>query len=102
MSRYQLTKGEMETIVNYDEEQLTATIYTFDHRMIHKLEELSRKYPKQFVLKQKGPGRCVTYEFPKRCFGIRPPYSEKRRKQQIMEAQIKGSPFTEMEEEDGK
>ncbi|MDO4647895.1 MAG: immunoglobulin [Eubacteriales bacterium] len=97
MSSYHLTKAEMETIVNYDEELPTATIYTFDQRMIRKLKELEQKYPDQFVMKRKGPGRAVTYEFPKRCFGIRPPYSENRRKQQIMDAKTNGSPFAEQE-----
>ncbi len=98
MKRYHLTKAEMETIVNYDEELPTATIYTFDQRMIHKLSELAKKYPDQFILKQKGPDRSVSYEFPKKCFGIRPPYSEKRRKEQIRKAQTDGSPFAEQED----
>ncbi len=98
MSRYRLTKGEMETLISYDEELSTASIYTFDQKLIHKLDSLVEKYPEQFICKAKGPGRARSYEVPKRCVSVRPPYSEKRRKQQILEAQVKGSPFAEMEE----
>ncbi len=100
MKHYRLTKAEMETVINYDEELSTATIYTFDQRMINKLQALAEKYPEQFRLKERGPNRAVTYEFPKRCLGIRPPYSEKRRNEQIAKAQIEGSPFAGMEDKD--
>lgn len=49
MRRYHLTKAEMETIINYDEELDTASIYTHDQRMVNKLKELAKKYPEQFV-----------------------------------------------------
>ena len=45
----------------------------------------------------------VTYTIPKRCVGIRPPYSEKRREQQRREAKENGLPFMEKGEmNDGK
>ena len=45
----------------------------------------------------------VTYTIPKRCVGIRPPYSEKRREQQRQEAKENGLPFMEKGEmNDGK
>ena len=94
MSRqYALTLAEQETVVNYDNELPTASIYTHDPRMLGKLRELARKYPEQFRLIRKGPGNAVTYEFPKRCFGIRPPYSENRKKQQAADAKANGLPF---------
>ncbi len=40
MSRYQLTKGEMETLISYDEKVSSASIYTFDRKLIHKLDSL--------------------------------------------------------------
>lgn len=91
--RYALTLAEQETIVNYDNELPTASIYTHDPRMIHKLRELAKKYPEQFRLKGHGMGKSVIYEFPKRCLGIRPPYSEARKKQQAADAKANGLPF---------
>jgi len=91
--RRALTLAEQETVVNYDNELPTAGIYTHDPRMIHKLRELEKKYPEQFRLVRRGPGKAVTYEFPKRCLGIRPPYSEDRKKQQAASAKANGLPF---------
>lgn len=102
MRQYKLTKAEMETIINYDQELDTASIYTHDPRMISKLRELARKYPEQFILTRKGPNRAVTYTIPKRCVGIRPPYSEARREEQRKKAQENGLPFMEKHEEDCK
>ena len=93
MKKYHLTLAEQETVVNYDNELPTARIYTHDPRMIRKLQELAKKYPDQFILISKGSQKAVTYEFPKRSLGIRPPYSEERRKQQAMEAKANGLPF---------
>ncbi len=98
MSNYRLTKAEMETIINYDEELSTACIYTFDRKLIRKLDELVKKYPDQFICKRKGPGRARTYQIPKRCVSVRVPYSETRREQQIKDAKTNGSPFAEQEE----
>lgn len=97
MKKYKLTLAEQETVINFDNELPTASIYTHDARLIRKLEELSEKYPEQFKLQRKGPDRGVTYTLPKRCIGIRPPYSEKRRKQQVEDAKVNGLPFANQE-----
>lgn len=80
----------------------TASIYTHDSRLIKKLRELRKQYPEQFILEHREHG-SVTYTIPKRCVGIRPPYSEKRREQQRQEAKENGLPFMEKGEmNDGK
>ncbi len=99
MSKYRLTKAEMETLISYDEELATAKIYTFDRKLIHKLDALVEKYPEQFCCTKKGPERARFYQVPKRCVSVRPPYSESRRKKQIMDAKANGSPFAEQEDE---
>ena len=81
MKRYRYTLSEQETIINWDNELDTASVYTFDRRIGKKLKELSQKYPDQFILLEKGPQHSVTYRIPKKCVSIRPPYSAKRRKQ---------------------
>lgn len=65
MKKYKLTLAEQETVINFDNELPTASIYTHDARLIRKLEELSAKYPEQFKLQHKGPDRGVTYTLPK-------------------------------------
>ena len=74
--KYKLTKAEQETVINFDNELDTASVYTHDSRLIKKLRELRKQYPEQFVLEHREHG-AVTYTIPKRCVGIRPPYSEK-------------------------
>ena len=93
MKRYHYTLAEQETIINWDNELDEATVYTFDRRLISKLKTLSEKYPEHYVLLEKGPQRSVTYRVPKCCIGIRPPYSDMRRKQQAADAKIHSLPF---------
>lgn len=90
---YTLTKAERETVINWDQELDTASIYTHDPRMIKKLKALSKQFPEQFVLERRGPCQAVTYTIPKKCVGIRPPYSEQRKMEQRQDAQINGMPF---------
>ena len=98
----EFTKAEQETVINFDNELDTASVYTHDSRLIKKLQELRKQYPEQFILEHREHG-SVTYTIPKRCVGIRPPYSEKRREQQRQEAKENGLPFMEKGEmNDGK
>ncbi|MEE8886133.1 MAG: immunoglobulin [Eubacteriales bacterium] len=54
MKNYHLTPSEQETIINWDNELDTASIYTHDRRIGKRLLELSRKYPDEFVFQEKG------------------------------------------------
>ena len=67
--KYKLTKAEQETVINFDNELDTASIYTHDSRLIKKLRELRKQYPEQFILEHREHG-SVTYTIPKRCVGI--------------------------------
>ena len=100
MKRYRYTLSEQETIINWDNELDTASVYTFDRRIGKKLKELSLKYPDQFILLEKGLQHSVTYRIPKKCVSIRSPYSAKRRIQQAEDARIHGLPFDEKEKND--
>ena len=99
MSRQKLTLAEQETIILWDNELDTAEVYTHDARLINKLRELSQRFPEDYVLERSGPGRSVTYQVPKRCVGIRPPYSEERRQRQRQDAKENGLPFLRKEEQ---
>ena len=48
--KYKLTKAEQETVINFDNELDTASVYTHDSRLIKKLRELRKQYPEQFIL----------------------------------------------------
>lgn len=43
-----LTPYEMETIINYNQEDDTASVYTYDQKLKDKLMELSARFPDKF------------------------------------------------------
>ena len=50
--RYHLTLAEQETVILWDNELDTASVYTHDQRLINKLKALSDKYPDQYRLER--------------------------------------------------
>lgn len=70
-----LSKYEKETIINWNEAESTASIYTFNADLKRRLAEFSRKYPQLCRLE-----RSVTYVIEKSRLSARliPPYSEER------------------------
>ena len=99
--RYHLTLAEQETVILWDNELDTASVYTHDQRLINKLKALSDKYPDQYRLERHGPQRAMTYTVPKKSIGIRPPYGESRRQRDIENARKNGLPFMKPLREDG-
>lgn len=75
-----LTKYEKETIINYNEGELEASIYTFNADLKRRLAEFSQKYPNLCKLKKSTTEGGVTYLMDKSRLSIRlvPPYSEER------------------------
>ena len=62
-----LSKYEKETIINWNEGETIASIYTFNASLKRRLEDFSRKYPLLYVMdKSRLSIRLV------------PPYSEER------------------------
>lgn len=45
-----LTKYEMETVINYNAREQTATVYTRDKSVMRKLDRLVADYPDSFML----------------------------------------------------
>ena len=48
-----LTLAEQETIILWDNELDTASIYTHDPRLLRRLAELSAKYPDDCIFEKK-------------------------------------------------
>ena len=55
MSRQTLTLAEQETVINWDNETNTASVYTHDARLINKLYLLADRYPDLFIPIRCGP-----------------------------------------------
>ena len=91
-----LSKLEQESIILYNEEESTASIYTHDPKLKRKLKRLAEKYPDKVYpdkavhagavsYAEKYPDQIVkkdrqTFIVPKRCVSVREPYSAERRK----------------------
>ena len=75
-----LSKYEKETIINWNEAEETASIYTFNTDLKRRLAEFSRKYPQLCRLERITTEGSVTYVMDKSRLSIRlvPPYSEER------------------------
>lgn len=76
-----LTKYERETIVNFNEEEQEASIYTYNSVLKRRLAEFSKKYPKLCYMEKQTEEGSVTYVIDKSRISIRliPPYSEERK-----------------------
>lgn len=76
-----LSKYEKETIVNFNEGEVEATVYTHNADLKRRLAEFSRKYPALCRLRCENEEGGVTYVLDKSRLSIRlvPPYSEERR-----------------------
>lgn len=74
-----LSKYEQETIICYNEEEATASVYTHNNQLIKKLKRLAEKYPDKVKLERPEHRGAVSYLVPKRCISVREPYSERRR-----------------------
>ena len=83
MAKKNVTKEERETIVNFNEAEDTAVIYTFNNDLKKRLAAFAKKYPDLCKLTvDDADFGSVTYEIQKSRVSIRlvTPYSEERRK----------------------
>jgi hypothetical protein len=76
-----LTKYEKETIINYNEGEQEAVIFTYNVDLKRRLEHFSRRYPALCYMTRSTVEGSVTYVMDKSRISIRfvPPYSEERK-----------------------
>ena len=75
-----LSKYEKETIINWNEADNLASVYTFNASLKRRLADFSRKYPLLCRLERSTAEGSVTYVIEKSRLSVRlvPPYSEER------------------------
>ena len=75
-----LSKYEKETIINWNEAENLASVYTFNASLKRRLADFSRKYPLLCRLERSTPEGSVTSEksTPVPHMPKPPPYSEER------------------------
>ena len=77
------TRAEQETILLTSEADTTVNVFTFNRRLIRRLEAFSQKYPHLCQLRTTHPTGAVTYEIEKSRLSLRfqSPASEERKAQ---------------------
>ena len=75
-----LSKLEQETILLYNEEETTASIFTHDPKLKRKLKRLAEKYPEKVYPDRGECSGAVSFTVPKSCVGVREPFSDERRR----------------------
>lgn len=93
-----LTRYEQETIINFNEAETTASVYTHNGALRRRLEQLAQDRPEdcRFV-KTSHDGKAVEYTIPKRWLKINPPRSatplteeQKQKRREQLERARKG------------
>lgn len=74
-----LSPAERETIILFSDADDTASVYTFDRRLIKKLDALCQKCPDEVRAEKKSGHGAKNYIVPKNCVSIREPVSRARR-----------------------
>lgn len=74
---YNLTNFERETIINFNDAEKTASIYTCSQSLIRKLDILCEKYPDQYKLDTMDSVSKTYTCFNKKLIAIRAPVKRK-------------------------
>ena len=71
-----LSPAERETIILFSDADDTASVYTYDRRLIKKLDALCRKCPEEvYEEKKRSSAGAISYIVPKSCVSVREPFS---------------------------
>ena len=68
-----LSRLEMETSINFNEQEGTAEVYTYNGKMKKRLAELLQSRPDEVELVGTDDTGAATYNIPKRWIKINPP-----------------------------
>lgn len=74
-----LTKYEQETIINFNEEEEWADIYTHNLKLMERLDMLAREYPDSCKFVKSRGEECKFYRVDKSLITVRKPYSQARK-----------------------
>ena len=70
-----LTKAEKETIINFNEEEDFADIYTSNSHLKNRLDEICKENPESCQLESKDGYGFVRYRIDKNLISVRKPWS---------------------------
>lgn len=75
-----LSRYEQETIINFNEEEMMASVYTHNAKLKEKLKKMEASFPDDCSFVSKNSAGGVSYQISKKLISVRMPYSEERRK----------------------
>lgn len=80
-----LTLYERETIINFNEKESTASVFSCNRKLLRQMQELCEKYPELVQsVSQSGSGG-LTYTIPKKWVRIVPPQVRSEAQKQVLE-----------------
>ena len=86
-----LTSYERDTIILYNPGEKEASVYTFDPKLIRRLQKFAEKYPDEIRLEKDHKNGSYSFIVPKECVLVREPYSKERREAARQRALQRGS-----------
>lgn len=95
-----LTKYEQETIITYNQEDDTASCFTYDRTLICKLDAMCKKSPSIIVVRE-GDG-CKEYTFPRKWIGIKTPRQLSEEQRQKAAERARRNFGKEVDSDDGE
>lgn len=91
-----LTKHEQETIINYNQTNEPASIYTFDKKLQKKLIQYATDYPEEVAIKKEEEDGSMSFTIPKSYIHINKPKKlnlspeeRERRTKQLRDAKLR-------------
>ena len=90
-----LSRYEMETIINFNEEEPTASVYTHNGALRRRLEKLAQEWPGECrLVRSCHDGKAVDYTIPKKWLKVNPPriLSEEEKEQRRASAKANFTP----------
>lgn len=91
-----LTRYEQETIINFNEEEKSASVYTHNRPLIRKLEKLAKERPGEVrLVKVSHLGQAVEYYVPKSWLRINPPRQLSEEQRAKLYESSKGTRFAQ-------
>lgn len=85
-----LSKYEQETIINFNEEEDFADVYTHNVKLMERLDMLAEKYPESCQFLKRRDGECKIYRVDKNLITVRKPYSQARKEKDRARALASG------------
>ena len=74
-----LSRYEQETIINFNEEDEYADVYTHNRKLMERLNMLAKEFPEACQFVKRYGYSCRVYRIQKNLISVRKPYSEERR-----------------------